>query len=95
MSCMCLFVHADGMGAWVRQARWSGMARGEGESGKARGDNLEATVLATDSGKGNSREGEGRQWTVRVGVAEVTVDGKWVDSDGQWTSGWMVDGGGW
>ena len=63
------------------------MARGEGESGKARGDNLEAKVLATDNGKGNTHEGDGQQWTVRVRVAEVRVDGKWVDSSGQWASG--------
>ena len=92
---MCLFVHADGMGALVQRARQSSVARGEGESGKVRGDNLEVTVLATDSSKGNSREGEGRQWTMRVRVAEATVDGKWADSDGQWASGQMVDGGGW
>ena len=35
--------------------RWNGMVRGEGESGKARrGDNIEVTVLATDSSKGNN-----------------------------------------
>ena len=71
---MCFFVHADSMGVWVQRVRRSGMARGEGESGKARGDNLEVTVLVTDSGKGDSHKGEGRQWTVRVRVAEATVD---------------------
>ena len=37
------------------EARQSGMARGEGESGKARrGDKVEVTVLATNSSKGNN-----------------------------------------
>ena len=36
-------------------ARWNGVARGEGESGKARrGDNVEVMVLATDSSKGDN-----------------------------------------
>ena len=65
-------------------ARWNGVARG---------DYLEVTVSATNSSKGDSREGKGRQWTVRVRAAEATVDGKWADS-GQWASGRMVDGGG-
>ena len=45
-------------GRWARQANrgtWNSMARGEGESSKARrGDNLEVTVLATDSSKGDN-----------------------------------------
>ena len=37
--------------------RWNGVARGEGESSKARrGDDLEVTVLATDSSKGDNRQ---------------------------------------
>ena len=65
-------------------ARWNSVVRG---------DYFEATVSATDSSKGDSCEGEGRQWTVRVGAAEAMVDGKWADS-GQWASRQMVDGGG-
>ena len=36
-------------------ARWNGVVRGEGESSRARrGDNVEVTVLATNSSKGDN-----------------------------------------